>query len=62
MKDPMADLDIKRILFGYFPTDRDSPFTPVYRRVPAVGDASGVQSPLSFGGFGALTRHLGCMK
>ena len=25
----------------------------------AVGDASGIQSPLSFGGFGALTRHLG---
>merc|ERR1711871_461065 len=25
----------------------------------AVGDASGVESPLSFGGFGALTRHLG---
>lgn len=24
-----------------------------------VGDASGIQSPLSFGGFGALTRHLG---
>jgi lycopene cyclase CruP len=23
-----------------------------------VGDASGIQSPLSFGGFGALTRHL----
>ena len=26
---------------------------------PQVGDASGIQSPLSFGGFGALTRHLG---
>ena len=25
---------------------------------PQVGDASGIQSPLSFGGFGALTRHL----
>ena len=24
-----------------------------------MGDASGIQSPLSFGGFGALTRHLG---
>jgi hypothetical protein len=23
-----------------------------------IGDASGIQSPLSFGGFGALTRHL----
>lgn len=24
-----------------------------------VGDASGIQSPVSFGGFGSLTRHLG---
>lgn len=23
-----------------------------------IGDASGIQSPLSFGGFGALTRHI----
>lgn len=28
-------------------------------RVLQIGDASGIQSPLSFGGFGALTRHLG---
>ncbi len=28
-------------------------------RVLQVGDASGIQSPLSFGGFGAITRHLG---
>ena len=27
-------------------------------RVLQIGDASGIQSPLSFGGFGALTRHL----
>ena len=26
---------------------------------PAVLACSGIQSPLSFGGFGALTRHLG---
>lgn len=26
--------------------------------LPQVGDASGIQSPLSFGGFGAITRHL----
>jgi hypothetical protein len=24
-----------------------------------VGDASGIQSPISFGGFGAIIRHLG---
>ena len=23
-----------------------------------VGDASGIQSPISFGGFGAITRHI----
>ena len=56
--DPETDLDIKRILFAFFPTYRDSPLKPEFSRVLAVGDASGIQSPLSFGGFGALTRHL----
>ena len=54
-----TDLDIKRVLFAYFPTYRDSPLKPQWSRLLAVGDASGIQSPLSFGGFGALTRHLG---
>lgn len=58
IKNPETDLDIKRILFAYFPTFRDSPLQPEFSRVMAVGDASGIQSPLSFGGFGALTRHL----
>jgi hypothetical protein len=58
IKNPETDLDLKRILFAYFPTYRDSPLKPDFSRVLAVGDASGVQSPLSFGGFGALTRHL----
>ncbi|KAL7429994.1 hypothetical protein ACHAXH_006011 [Discostella pseudostelligera] len=53
------DLDVKRVLFAYFPTYRDSPLRPQWSRLLAVGDASGIQSPLSFGGFGALTRHLG---
>lgn len=56
--DPEKDLDIHRVLFAYFPTYRDSPLQPQWPRVLAVGDASGIQSPLSFGGFGALTRHL----
>jgi len=56
--DPEKDLDFKRVLFAYFPTYRDSPLKPNWSRVLAVGDASGIQSPLSFGGFGALTRHL----
>ena len=37
---------------------RDSPLRPPSDRVLQIGDASGVQSPLSFGGFGAMTRHL----
>ena len=53
------DLTVKRVLFAYFPTYRNSPLKPHYSRLLAVGDASGIQSPLSFGGFGALTRHLG---
>ena len=35
-----------------------SPLKPAWNRVLQVGDASGIQSPLSFGGFGAMTRHL----
>lgn len=58
IKNPETDLDVKRVLFAYFPTFRDSPLKPMWSRVLAVGDASGIQSPLSFGGFGALTRHL----
>jgi len=53
-----GDLKLKRVLYGCFPTYKDSPLPPVAARVLAVGDASGIQSPLSFGGFGALTRHI----
>jgi len=59
IKDPETDLDVKRVLFAFFPTYRDSPLKPGWDRILAVGDASGIQSPLSFGGLGALTRHLG---
>ena len=59
IKNPETDLDISRILFAYFPTFRNSPLKPQWSRILAVGDASGIQSPLSFGGFGAMTRHLG---
>ncbi|KAI3426308.1 hypothetical protein D9Q98_008681 [Chlorella vulgaris] len=54
----LEDLQQLRILFGCFPTYRDSPLRPSFDRILQVGDASGIQSPLSFGGFGALTRHL----
>ena len=54
----LDQLEVQRILFGFFPTYRDSPLQPPAARVLQIGDASGVQSPLSFGGFGAMTRHL----
>lgn len=55
----LEDLTPQRILFGFFPTYRASPLAPAFDRVLQIGDASGIQSPLSFGGFGAMTRHLG---
>ncbi|KAJ6973307.1 hypothetical protein NC653_033595 [Populus alba x Populus x berolinensis] len=39
----LDNLEILRVIYGIFPTYRDS----------------GIQSPVSFGGFGSLTRHLG---
>ncbi|WVY89894.1 hypothetical protein V8G54_035408 [Vigna mungo] len=36
-----------------------SPLPASFNRVLQFGDASGIQSPVSFGGFGSLTRHLG---
>ncbi|XP_004230408.1 uncharacterized protein [Solanum lycopersicum] len=53
------DLEILRIIFGIFPTYRDSPLPAAFDRILQFGDASGIQSPVSFGGFGSLTRHLG---
>lgn len=52
------DLEFQRLLYGLFPTYRDSPLRSKFSRLLPVGDASGIQSPLSFGGFGSLTRHL----
>ncbi|KAF8071129.1 sirt2 [Scenedesmus sp. PABB004] len=54
----LEGLEFQRLLFGCFPTYKDSPLRPGFDRVLQIGDASGIQSPLSFGGFGALTRHL----
>ena len=54
------DFQVQRALYGLFPTYRaTSPLKSTFNNVLSVGDASGVQSPLSFGGFGALTRHAG---
>ena len=54
----LEDIDPLRILFGLFPTYKDAPLAPSFDRILAIGDASGMQSPLSFGGFAALLRHL----
>lgn len=54
----LEQLEIQRVLFGLFPTYKDSPLTPSFDRILAIGDAGGMQSPLSFGGVAALTRHL----
>lgn len=55
----LEDLEVLRVIYGFFPTYRDSPLPAAFDRVLQFGDASGVQSPVSFGGFGSLTRHLG---
>ncbi|MEO0984647.1 MAG: FAD-dependent oxidoreductase [Cyanobacteria bacterium J06639_14] len=54
----LSDLTIKRALFGFFPCYRESPLQFPWGRMLPVGDSSGSQSPLSFGGFGAMIRHL----
>lgn len=51
-------VEVRRILFGAFPTYRNSPLQPQFDRIVAVGDASGIQSPLSFGGLAAMSRHI----
>jgi lycopene cyclase CruP len=51
-------LQIQRALFGFFPCYRQSPLKSAWDRIVPIGDSSGNQSPLSFGGFGAMIRHL----
>ncbi|NJO52765.1 MAG: FAD-binding oxidoreductase, partial [Leptolyngbyaceae cyanobacterium RM2_2_4] len=54
----LEQLTFQRALFGFFPCYRQSPLKPVGDRILPIGDSSGSQSPLSFGGFGAMIRHL----
>ncbi len=54
----LQQLDWKRALFGFFPCYRNSPLRSPWNRIVHIGDSSGSQSPLSFGGFGNLIRHL----
>ena len=53
----LTQLQLQRALFGFFPSYRH-PLRSPWSRILAVGDSSGNQSPLSFGGFGAMVRHL----
>lgn len=54
----LSQLTFQRALFGFFPCYRQSPIQLPWNRVLAIGDSSGLQSPLSFGGFGSMMRHL----
>jgi lycopene cyclase CruP len=54
----LAAIQFKRALYGIFPCYRESPFPLVWNRLLPIGDSSGMQSPLSFGGFGSMMRHL----
>jgi lycopene cyclase CruP len=54
----LSQLDFKRVLFGFFPSYRNAPIKMPWNRILPVGDSSGGQSPVSFGGFGSMVRHL----
>jgi lycopene cyclase CruP len=54
----LANIQIRRALFGMFPSYTHSPLNFPWARILPIGDSSGSQSPLSFGGFGSLIRHL----
>jgi lycopene cyclase CruP len=54
----LSQLDFKRVLFGFFPSYRQAPIRMPWSRILPVGDSSGGQSPVSFGGFGSMVRHL----
>lgn len=55
---PLSQLQLRRVLFGGFPSYAAAPLRPGFDRVLQVGDASACQSPISFGGFGSMLRHL----
>ena len=54
----LPQLKFERVLFGFFPSYKQNPLQTPWDRILQVGDSSGMQSPLSFGGFGAMVRHL----
>jgi lycopene cyclase CruP len=54
----LTEIKFQRMLMGFFPAYQQSPLQTPWSRILQVGDSSGMQSPLSFGGFGAVVRHL----
>ncbi|MCC0176216.1 FAD-binding oxidoreductase [Waterburya agarophytonicola K14] len=54
----LEQLEFQRFLFGFFPAYKNSPVSLPFDRILPVGDSAGGQSPVSFGGFGAMVRHL----
>jgi lycopene cyclase CruP len=54
----LSQLEWQRVLFGFFPSYRESPVRMPWSRILPIGDSSGGQSPVSFGGFGSMVRHL----
>ncbi len=54
----LSQLQFERFLFGFFPAYRQSPLRLPWSRILPIGDSSGSQSPVSFGGFGSMIRHL----
>ena len=54
----LGAIAFKRFLFGFFPSYSNSPLKMPWQRILAIGDSSGSQSPVSFGGFGSMMRHL----
>lgn len=57
----IKELQFQRSLFGLFPSYQQRASikpTRQWNRILMVGDSSGNQSPVSFGGFGAMVRHL----
>ncbi|MBD2176226.1 FAD-binding oxidoreductase [Pseudanabaena sp. FACHB-1998] len=54
----LKQIQFERVLFGFFPSYKQNPLQTPWDRILQVGDSSGMQSPLSFGGFGAMVRHL----
>jgi lycopene cyclase CruP len=51
-------IQFERFLFGFFPAYENSPLKMPWDRILPIGDSAGGQSPVSFGGFGSMIRHL----